>query len=525
MILFLVLNLLNYCLLIIPEKIEISSFSNEERPLENCPCDLTYNTCDRNCECDEKCNTIDGGYDAYNEYKKPGNHIFKKKYQKLLPMCSDLDKSPITDLYSPLTIGYQILKKGLCLFNKDAVKYDDDNLHYDDSIDEIIEKLDLDNDIDDSDSLNNEKPKKISDDSSSYEIYYNLEIEFPIMLPDGSCLKNNYIKFLQDKKVICYDKIEELSSLINDLKTNFTNKYLEYIIENEKYLLERTDKIDNNSIIKKFLFEFSVYKDKEKKIHKLVDKNITFIYCQKDSNFNDSYKEVIYEVKFNYDDSFDKIKSGNPGYIKGKPLLTKLLANRIFFGVDSNGYCKKKEESDQDSFIYYEDDIIENTFTFEDNIIYGCKYNGNINNKELYLYENIFPKKDYSFYPLGNPYLKYNDNSFISSKCVKKNNENEEEFQRKISNNNILSLDILYEAINTKNNTQNRLLKINCYYDYDDPQSQIEKDNEITYKYIKVNAFKVKSETEWWHAPGWKISFPKNIMYPFRIGTTSYEEK
>jgi len=519
MILFLVLNLLNYCLLIIPEKIQISSFSNGEKPLENCPCDLTYNTCDRNCECDEKCNL--DNYDAYNEYKIPGNHIFKKKYQKLLPMCSDLDKSPITDLYSPLTIGYQILKKGLCLFNKDAVKYeDDDDLHYDDSIDEIIEKLDLDNDIDDFDSLNNEQPKDINDDSSSFDIYDNLEIEFPVMLPDGSCLKNNYIKFLQDKKVICYDKIEEVQNETRNLKNKFNNYYKEYLIESNTYLTYTNNIDDNNYIIKKFLLEFYVKKKNSKNIHILKKKKqISLIYDQKPSD--DTYIEVIYEVKFNYDSPYYKTRSGNPGYIKGKPIITNLKANRVFSGVDSEGDCvEKKTYNVNNPFIYYEDDIIENTFTFEDNIIYGCYYNENkTNNKlnnELAIYENLYKNNQNCDENEENLCYKYSRIGYY--KMSKDFTIDYIYSSEKNSNSSILSLDILYEAIGAKNNTQNKLLYVK---DYDCGSLNDQKHP----KYIKVNAFKVKSETEWWHAPGWKISFPKNIMYPFRIGTTSYEEK
>ena len=515
MILFLILNLLNYCLLIIPEKIEIPSLSDEDNEnFQNCPCDLTYNTCDRNCECDERCNNIDGSndnYDDYNEYKIPGNHVFEKKYQKLLPMCSDLDKSPITDLYSPLTIGYQILKKGLCLFNKDAVKYDDD-LHYDESIDEIIKKLEFDNDSDDSDSLNNEKLKEINDDSSSFDIYDNLNINFPIMLPDGSCLKNN-IKFLQDKKVICYEKIEELQKETTNLKSKFINYYKEYLIENNTYLVVNPT-ITNNEIIKKILFEFFVNNNENTKIHKLMKKKeISLIYDKKPNN-NDSYIEVIYEVKFISNDSYYKTRSGNPGYIKGKPILTNLLANRVFSGVDSNGSCIVKKTYNSNSspkFIYYEDDIIENTFTFEDNIIYGC-YDSDTNNDELAIYENIYRNTNYKgfyFYSKkGNSYLRYSNDFQINYT-----------YSEKDSKSHILSIDILYEAIGTKNNTQNQLLFVK---DYDFGKLKNPKRNP---KYIKVNAFKVQSELEWWYAPGWKITFPNNIMYPFRIGTTSYEEK
>jgi len=516
MILFLILNLLNYCLLIIPEKIEISSlssFSDEDNEnFQNCPCDLTFNTCDRNCECDERCKNIDGGndnYDDYNEYKIPGNHVFEKKYQKLLPMCSDLDKSPITDLYSPLTIGYQILKKGLCLFNKDAVKYDDD-LHYDESIDEIIKKLELDNDSDDSDSLNNEKLKEINDENIA--LYDNLNIIFPIMLPDGSCLRNNdYIKFLQDKKVICYDEINNFQ-IYNEYKNIFNDgEIFIYSIINNTYLTKEQE-VKDGDIIKKILFEFYV----NNTLNTIISKKLIFII---DNNEKIEEYGMVYEVKFYsikyFDKKVTKSLSGNPGYIKGKPIITNFFVNRVFSGVDSNGYCVKKENNNGN--IYYEDDIIENTFTFEDNIIYGCRIENdsdiNSSNSNFVIYKNIFETQN--FISLGNPYL--TGNLSLYYQC----NENNEI-------RHILSIDILYEAINAKNNTQNRLLKINCYNNYNNPEcincNGIIQEKK-TYKYVKINSFKVESELEWWYAPGWKITFPKNIMYPFRIGTTSYEEK
>ena len=138
-----------------------------------------------------------------------------------------------------------------------------------------------------------------------------------------------------------------------------------------------------------------------------------------------------------------------------------------------------------------------------------------MSNSNFVIYKNIFETQN--FISLGNPYL--TGKLTLDYQC-NENNENRLKY--------ILSIDILYEAINTKNNTQNRLLNISCYNDYNDPGcincKGIQQEKK-TYKYIKVNAFKVDSELEWWYAPGWKITFPKNIMYPFRIGTTSYEEK
>ena len=497
MILFLFLNLLNCCLLIIPEKITAIPPSDTGDSPKNCPCDLTYQTCDRNCECDSYCD------DANNEYRKPGSHPFKNKYETLLPMCSDLDKSTITDLYNPLSIGYQILKRGLCLF-KDTVNNDDDSFKNEDNLQFDIESLDS--------SINENIINFNSSNlnlNNSFNIYDNINItnfSFPIMLPDGSChKKNDYIKFLQDKKVICYDKIEDVEKDIQNLKTEFTN-FSEFFIENNTYL---TNESKANYIIKKILIEFFVNND-ESKIHRINDINILFIYEPK-NNDNEIYKEVIYEVKFNSDnENITKAKSGNKGYIKGKPIITQYISNRVFSGVNTNGSCV---EGTDNNYTYYEDDIIENTFTFEDNIIYGCKLNNvsNNNNRALYIYENIF--KNVNFYPLGNPYLR--DIELINYNC---NNENDNELNTK----DIISINILYEAINNKINIQNKLLRLDCYYNYN---NIIYHNNQIKYKYIKINAFKVKPESEWWHAPGWKWFWPKNIMYPFRIGTTQYKEK
>ena len=48
-------------------------------------------------------------------------------------------------------------------------------------------------------------------------------------------------------------------------------------------------------------------------------------------------------------------------------------------------------------------------------------------------------------------------------------------------------------------------------------------DNDILYFISKFE--KLKIETEWWYAygPGF-IRLPKNIMYPFRVGTTRYSQ-
>jgi hypothetical protein len=92
-----------------------------------------------------------------------------------------------------------------------------------------------------------------------------------------------------------------------------------------------------------------------------------------------------------------------------------------------------------------------------------------------------------------------------------------------------LNLDIVYATYGAVNNTQVGFYKILFRMDYMFWWSKnifdtSVKDNFFTY--VNVNYYRVPQETVWWYAkaPGF-IYLPKNIMYPFRIGTTNYGMK
>ena len=513
MIFFLFISLLNLNLLFIPERITftgITESENENEESVNCPCDLTFNTCDRNCECDTDCQ-------GTSEYSLPGSNVPSSKYEYLLPICQKKNEYQITDLYSPLTIGYQILKKGLCLFKKDK---DDDKESESDNFTEDKTENDFFQD------------ERRNCDDENYRVYCNMGLFFPIMLPDGSCQNNvNYIRYLQDKKVICFDSGNVVKRYLNDQFNNNTNEinifrrtcnYANFNDCSDWSQQTINYNLDNLDIIAKILIEFYVnrieYENGTINFEQKV--NVTFF----NHSINNNEEANIFEVKFYhnlYEQSHTNIitKSGNPGYNKGNPILffsnNRIVSGEnslhtLFSGVDFNGNC--------DQNFQYEDDIIDNTFTFEDNILYGC-----------YLGDGVSSENDISFYNniifSENSYCKYGNGDF----CNNRNEHNE--FER-IYNNEIdrcrdnsdryffYSINILYGAYGTKNNTQNKLLGVQNERHY---CSNFAKDIPA---YIKVNSFKVNLDTKWWHAPGpGLIRWKKNIMYPFRIGTTTYQKK
>lgn len=97
----------------------------------------------------------------------------------------------------------------------------------------------------------------------------------------------------------------------------------------------------------------------------------------------------------------------------------------------------------------------------------------------------------------------------------------------------ILNIDVLYANFGLVNNTQHGILKVSkrlesMYWmgsndDNTGVDSMFVQSNKRNFHtYININFFRLPSTTQWYFAPGPSVKFPKNIMYPFRIGTTQY---
>lgn len=91
-----------------------------------------------------------------------------------------------------------------------------------------------------------------------------------------------------------------------------------------------------------------------------------------------------------------------------------------------------------------------------------------------------------------------------------------------------INLNILYATYGLVNNTQIAIYKANVdiesiYWWAKTPWNNSTQDY---FTYVNVNYYRIPQDTEYWFAPppGF-IKLPRNIMYPFRIGTTDYSGK
>jgi len=91
-----------------------------------------------------------------------------------------------------------------------------------------------------------------------------------------------------------------------------------------------------------------------------------------------------------------------------------------------------------------------------------------------------------------------------------------------------INLNIFYATYGLVNNTQVAIFKAlinieNIYWWWKNPRDL--KTNQEFYTYINVNFYRIPQSMVWWFAPppGF-VKLPRNIMYPFRIGTTVYNK-
>jgi hypothetical protein len=90
-----------------------------------------------------------------------------------------------------------------------------------------------------------------------------------------------------------------------------------------------------------------------------------------------------------------------------------------------------------------------------------------------------------------------------------------------------INLNILYATYGLVNNTQIAIYKAslnieNIYWWAKSPGNNNTQDYNT---YVNINYYRIPQSTEYWFAPppGF-IKLPRNIMYPFRIGTTDYNQ-
>lgn len=227
-------------------------------------------------------------------------------------------------------------------------------------------------------------------------------------------------------------------------------------------------------------------------------------------------------------------KSGNPGYIQSYPLIagnalananfkiSQYLERMLLNGVNS-GTCLTEPPQSSFSNYYYEPNI-DNSISFERSIVYGCTFTAATPSISLSIFKDINNKIITNITQFGNGKpennldwieINYNNLDFGEIDC-KVNEQCEVPF---------ITMNLLYADVGAVNNTQSMLM----YIDYKQNtiltnSRKVGQVNQFQI-YQKVNFFKYPLPSTKWYAPdpGF-IRLPRNIMYPFRIGTTNYTQ-
>ena len=441
---------------------------------EVCPCDMTQNQCDLGCCCDKDCLDLMLNQEYYDSYPEcDASSSFSKNLDSKLDYCDGYKKS-LDDLYNPLVLAFKILKKGYCLAK---------NVDPDDDINEDYK-------IDDDDNISTENEENenfknytnIPSSTKNFDLnmndFENVNFNAPIALPNGMCLFGYFqIEKYQDYEVTCSYQIN------NDIIRYMENYYYldsfteNFYIHNNYY--DNDSNGMNNLAIKKIEIIF------------FLDNNTTNISLYYNEN-NEAFQDLTMEVRFLRNQS-DYPRSGNPGYIKGKPILFRQEINppnkyKIYniLPIDEN--------EDLNGRTLYYDNYMDNILTFEDFTIYGYK------NCRSCLFSNIF--NDELFFYFGNANIN--------------NDKDGEKIDGRINETSSFLLIGKYDYVGAVNNSQNRIYELKFDEDVNFDSRNVKY---FINKFIKPK----KMGTKWWYAPGpGFIRLPRNIMYPFRIGTTQY---
>ena len=475
---------------------EYDADNNEENEVDltkTCPCDINKDSCDFGCCCDSDClpYMFDQNYmKLFEECDKSSS--FSKNLNNRLDYCDEYQKS-LDDLYNPLILAFKILKRGFCPLNDNKKKENDDEEkanQYNIIIDEINRKENENNDqkLPNLDDYKEISDKKFIIDNFNKSQFNLSEFNVPIALPNGMCLFGHFrIPILEHYEVTCTYNINNQKKII-DYYNSTTDSTIDYEII-KHYYYKKLNNIINFQIKK---IEIICYDNTTCKIYRYFE----------NSNSDSHFQDLTFEVIF-LNNEYDFPRSGNRGYIKGKPLLFNKKDNdphyiyKILPINYDNNTCNEDPKSNSGEF--YFDNYLDNIITFEDFIIFGYSESSQCLNF-IDLEENsgigIF----------GNANLKI---------------ESDWDY-------NIMKEDFV-------NNDYSIKLLIGFYRYYGEvsnPQNQIHKlfKNEKVNSGVKyfINKFikPKKMKTKWEYAPGpGFIRLPKNIMYPFRIGTTKYSEK
>ena len=296
------------------------------------------------------------------------------------------------------------------------------------------------------------------------------EIKLPIVLPDGFCAFptgkiRNLIKH-KNEHIKC-----EIKDYENDL-----NNINEILNQTQKFSECECVKIHDNDSEKKNIL------------------HLTIIFYEEPLDDNESCTNVSNTTKFSFlslDIIFRKSKTepfvNIPGINYGDPLI-KLYEENGLLKVPKKyiqviPYNTKPESVEYNPFV-------DNSLTFQDTII--ASFLGGST--------DIFTK----YSKIMNP---------SNKDLVNWSNEEENSWCRGNEDEKILVFNFLYTEFGAVNNAQKVLLGLEpC------------KHGSSSAKYLFINFLKKENSKDYWNAPGPRVSTnAKNIMYPFKIGSSNYK--
>ena len=470
-----------------------------------CPCDMTEGVCDNGCYCDRDCLDFLLSNDYFSSFLIDESSYTEKNIDSKLDYCDDYIES-VDDLYNPLVLAFKILKRGFCLVNKKDREDEEDTEDYDKSLESYEIKTDSDNDNDNNyqfEELYGTENKFVSD-ISGVNNFDKLDISLPISLPNGLCLFHSYrVKKNIDYEVTCSYNKEKITVSALESEFSCSNKY--YIIDKYYYIY------DNNALTNSYLKKVEILYYNQP--NGIVNPVINCFYRVNDDN---DYIDLTTEVKFAFNENDFKL-SGNPGYIKGKQIIfetktdneneAEIFSNGLIFPIENSESSSSSSNTISDGYFYY-DNYMDNKVTFEDLILYGYK--------EGKYFSSFTDLIELRYTPFGNG--KKLDNK-INDIDINSGNYGNNGY-----NNFVLVGQ--YKDSGAVNNTQFQIHSLGDGHGqnfYIDGQNRIE--TYQCYKYFIIKFVKLETETEWYYARSPVIiKLPKNIMYPFKIGTSKYKE-
>ena len=461
--------------------VETFDFNNSEPKVDInniCPCDINVGICDQGCICDKDCLDLMLSNQYFKLNSIDESSYTNKNIDSKLDYCDDYKES-LDDLYNPLVLAFKILKRGFCLVKKKDRNNDEEEGKYSDKA--------KNNNNENEDNKINYSETNSMDINSNDDNFIETGLFAPIALPSGHCLFQAHpIRKNIDYEVTCSYHQNNRNRII-DLYPGNSNTNSYYIHNNYYY---NTSPIESYYIKRVEIIFYNCSKNEENsEDDHLCEYEVNHYYDNLNGN---TFLDLTVEVKF-LNNRTDFKKSGNYGYIKGKPIIVyqennteyNLYINGAIFPLEIN-----KEIDNNENHIYY-DNYMDNKITFDELILYAYKKNAHIRT----ILENIFNEiMNIAQYGDGSDRLEFTYTS---------NNGNND-------NNNVFCILGKYKDSGAVNNTQYKI------YDFKPYETEFQSRK---YFYFIIKFIKLETKTKWWNAPGpGVVRVPRNIMYPFKIG-------